>query len=257
MERFMRSMRALISSGSDMVYTVPSGLVILMLVTSWSVWRSLAPASSPSSSPSPSPSLGRLTNHRRSCRYAWSTKTTKPKSVIHASAMDTTPGVQMSRATNIHTYTSTDQMAVTTKTVMSEIALTSFPGKDTIQTAEIIRRLKAAEPTMVEGPSSPGGRPRVRMVSMMASMISGAEEPRAISVRLATVAFQTCAVITVPSFKVTVFSCAHISSTDDMKMSAMRATPKKMYARPRAYRKARAPEEKRLIPGMLTKLWLQ
>jgi len=41
-------------------------------------------------------------------------------------------------------------------------------------TAEIIRRLKAAEPTMVEGPSSPGGRPRLVTVSMTESKISGA-----------------------------------------------------------------------------------
>lgn len=51
--------------------------------------------------------------------------------------------------------------------------------------------MKAAEPTMVEGPSSPGLLPRVPTVSTTLSRISGAEEPRAMRVKLATVGFQT------------------------------------------------------------------
>ena len=43
-----------------------------------------------------------------------------------------------------------------------------------METAEITRRLKAAEPTIVEGPSSPGVDPRVMRVSTMESKISGA-----------------------------------------------------------------------------------
>ena len=50
--------------------------------------------------------------------------------------------------------------------------------------------MNAAEPTMKEGPSSPGFFPRVEHVSMMVRRISGAEQPRAISVRFATVGFQ-------------------------------------------------------------------
>ena len=56
---------------------------------------------------------------------------------------------------------------------------------------EMSRKLKAAEPTIVEGPSSPGLEPSVWTVSMTLRRISGALEPRAMSVKFATVGFQT------------------------------------------------------------------
>ena len=55
-------------------------------------------------------------------------------------------------------------------------------------TPRMTSRLKAAEPTMVEGPRSPAMKPPV-VISTTLSRISGAEEPRAISDRLATTGF--------------------------------------------------------------------
>jgi len=52
-------------------------------------------------------------------------------------------------------------------------------------------KLKAADPTMVPGPSYPGVLPRVPTVSITLSKISGADEPRAMRVRFAMVGFQT------------------------------------------------------------------
>ena len=62
-----------------------------------------------------------------------------------------------------------------------------------MHTAEITRRLKDAEPTIVAGPRPLcGGFPSVLSVSTTARRISGAEEPSAIKERFAIVEFQTC-----------------------------------------------------------------
>lgn len=59
-----------------------------------------------------------------------------------------------------------------------------------IDSAEIINRLKAAEPTIVDGPNGDGVASMSFTVPMTLRRISGADDPRAIRVRFATVGFQ-------------------------------------------------------------------
>merc|ERR1719247_1835904 len=102
-------------------------------------------------------------------------------------------------------------------------------GMATMQTAQMTSRLNAAEPTMVEGPSSPAKKPE-ETISMTESRISGAEEPSAISVRLATVAFHTCTVkVRLTPLTSTVLDTSEevMYSIATMKTSAAMATPTK------------------------------
>mmetsp|Transcript_26312 Transcript_26312/g.60718 ORF Transcript_26312/g.60718 Transcript_26312/m.60718 type:complete len:224 (+) Transcript_26312:2179-2850(+) len=111
-----------------------------------------------------------------------------------------------------------------------------------MQTAMITRRLNAAEPTIVNGPSA-GAKNWFLSSSMMDSMISGADEPSAISVKFATVEFQTFFLIlclTPPwTFTQTFRSALHISSIAPMKPSHTIAMPMKHHPMPMRYKKAR------------------
>lgn len=61
----------------------------------------------------------------------------------------------------------------------------------TVQTAMMMRRLNAADPTIVEGPRAPAKK-LPATTSITERMISGADEPSAMRERLAMVGFQTC-----------------------------------------------------------------
>ena len=134
------------------------------------------------------------------------------------------------RTTSIHTYAKTLKMLVIVKTPRSSMHFIS--SIETIDTAVMMNKLKAADPTIVLGPNSSGSSSMSITVSTTASMISGAEEPRAIKVRLATVGFQTVFSTTssFPKLSLSTVSEVYevISSIDSMKMSETIAIPRNM-----------------------------
>lgn len=100
-----------------------------------------------------------------------------------------------------------------------------------MDTPEITNRLKAAEPTIVDAPSSPGHLFKPPTVSMHDSRISGALDPRAIKVKLATVGFQksigTYVVLPSIDFTATITFLDVIFSMASMKTSETMEIPKK------------------------------
>lgn len=92
--------------------------------------------------------------------------------------------------------------------------------------------MKAAEPTIVDGPSSPAGYPKSFKASSTERMISGAEEPNAIRVKFAIVGFQTGTSISkvypVLSSYTSMSECFEVTtSIASMKMSALIEMPRK------------------------------
>ena len=120
------------------------------------------------------------------------------------------------------------------KTPQSAIFLGVSPTDATL-TPEITKRLNAAEPTIDCGPSSEGVSSSLVTVSSTESKISGAEDPRAISVRFAMVGFQTgfstSTILPSLSTILTMVTLEVITSMASIKMSATMAIPKKRYKR--------------------------
>ena len=122
-------------------------------------------------------------------------------------------------------------MQVTANTSVSKIFFVMSELTAKMDTPDITSKLKAAEPTMDMGPRELGTASKSRATPLVASMISGADEPRAISVKFATVGFQN-------SFS-TMIKCPYesgmtttslldvMTSIDSMKISATIAIPRK------------------------------
>merc|ERR1719240_3282 len=101
-----------------------------------------------------------------------------------------TSGVQKRTMMSSQMYAKMEYADVVRNTAYCLILRVSPGGIATMHTAVMTIRLNAAEPTIVDGPSSPELKPSLR-TSTTERRISGADEPSAISVRLATVAFHT------------------------------------------------------------------
>mmetsp|Transcript_91064 Transcript_91064/g.235124 ORF Transcript_91064/g.235124 Transcript_91064/m.235124 type:complete len:238 (+) Transcript_91064:1065-1778(+) len=135
-----------------------------------------------------------------SARYAITSRSGKKRKVSAPSHTSTTSLLTHTRMTSSHTYAKIEKQAVTVKTPMSLMYRTSPSGMAATHTAEMTRRLKAALPTIVDGPSSPLRMLLVIVSSITLRRISGALEPRAMRERFAMVLFQTLTVMVLPAF---------------------------------------------------------
>mmetsp|Transcript_23624 Transcript_23624/g.65701 ORF Transcript_23624/g.65701 Transcript_23624/m.65701 type:complete len:222 (-) Transcript_23624:2-667(-) len=172
--------------------------------------------------------------------YATTMKMKKKENVIAPSQMSTTSCEKTVTIKNNQMYAKMEKNAVTPNTLVPLIFRVSPLGMAATQTALIQRRLKAALPTMVDGPRSPLKKSFVHS-SITLSSISGALEPRAMSDKFATVSFQTLTVRLRPVLaSSTRFLLEVIFSIAPMKISETMATPMKSQRRPIKYKITRS-----------------
>mmetsp|Transcript_31737 Transcript_31737/g.80172 ORF Transcript_31737/g.80172 Transcript_31737/m.80172 type:complete len:206 (+) Transcript_31737:1561-2178(+) len=174
-----------------------------------------------------------------SAKYEMQMRTGKRASVTPASQTSIISRVLICTMNNIHKYENNEKITVIANTPTSLIRRTSELGMVKMQRPTITKRLNAADPRMVEGPRSPAKKPFLN-TSTMESMISGAEEPSAMSVKLAIVGFHIVTVTNFPlSFTLTRSFLLLIISIADMNLSATMFTPKKRYNMAMPYKTAR------------------
>jgi hypothetical protein len=130
----------------------------------------------------------------------------------------------------------------------------------TIERPLMTSKLKAADPTIVEGPREDGMASISDTVPITLSKISGADEPKAINVRFATVAFQTgisyySFFLVSSSMNVTIFTSEVITSIASINMSDIIAIPTNKYTKDMRYMNAKNPPFNMYMPGTSTQLY--
>lgn len=147
-------------------------------------------------------------------------------SVKRASGMLTTLLETITRINASHKYAKTENTTVMRNAENSLILRTSVEGIAMIHAAIITNKLKAAEPTIVDDPRSPASISSLKS-SITDKQISGAEEPKAMSDKVATVSFQIFTVIRRPDLTCTLRFQLVMASIEAMNLSDIMAIPKK------------------------------
>jgi hypothetical protein len=161
------------------------------------------------------------------------TRSGKKRNVRTPSQTSTTFSELTIKMNMSHKYAKMEKDAVMLYTCKPSILRCSPLGMQLTQTAEMQSKLKAALPTIVEGPNSPL-KNSLPSSSITLSKISGALEPSAISVKLETVSFQTGTVKYRPVFKHLLCMVLEVMrSMAPMNTSDTIATPMKHHKSPR------------------------